>query len=628
MVWDSRLIDDPLNPEKRIFLFEQIKRDALQLVKSIPESQPATIHFFPFDRRIHDEKTFQLLPAGKRDESIAEIQDYLTSLEATGKETYIFSAIQKIIPRFRNQANQPGLSIATTIFALTDGVDTEPNYPDNLRIALEMFQDWADNSIEKPWLYTLHILPDNLAERDKQKLALEKEAFAEVRQAKMVTSAIGHETSLRIIRPRIPELDFGYWLPNEQMPERQLSFDYITNGTGTEAETIALTFTPVFEREQSELPVGMDVVFPHAETNTIARGSGSYVAKVRLAPTLVNPIPDADFLLAGTMEISADARIIIQPETIRWRMHLGRPPTVALHPIQPATGSEEILVSGALPEQISRFYRIQRIGRVSGAIESVNVSLVAEVSGITFDKPVILLADRAGFDTGSWTVSDWDTAEYARVTIPLPPDLQAGRYSGKIILHASGASGFRLQGPGGAGPTDQLQLPFDLGVVAAPEPLWRVAVKGGAGLILLLATVGGIYWLRRPAFQDVELQVVAADTPEAFDSNRIVDSLYLRGRGKIAIGQGCGRLEVIEAKLIFIPEHRDSHDELRVRLNRRESRIKHFRRDDTVSSWMEMENAGDDFLVYDGDVLACGDLAIRISSVSYNEANLEPDYEP
>lgn len=627
MVWDSRLIDDPLNPDKKIFLFEQIKRDALEMVRAIPESQQASIHFSPFDRRIHDEKTFQLLIDGRRDESIAEIQDYLDGLEATGKETYIFSAIQEIILRFRNQANQPGLRIATTIFALTDGVDTEPNYPDNLRTALEMFQDWADNSIEQPWLYTLHILlPDNLSERDRQKLALENEAFAGVSQAKMVTSVIGRETSLRIIRLRIPELDFGYWMPGDPVPERQISFDYITSGMGAGEENVALTLTPVFEREQNELPVGMDVVFSHAETTTIARGSGTYVAKVRLNPTLVNPSPDADFLLAGTLEISADERLIIQPETIRWRMHLGRPPAVVLHPIQPVTGFEEILVSGALPKEVSWFYRIQRIGRVSGAIDTVDVSLVAEVSGTTSGKPSILLADKAGFDGGSWKVSDWGTAEYARVTIPLPPDLEAGRYTGEIVLHTSGTSCFRLQGPGGSGPTDHLQFLFDLDVVAAPEPFWRAAVKGGAGLILLLAAVSGIYWIRRPAFQDVGLQVIAADSPKDFDSGLIMDSLTLHGRTKIAIGQGSGRLEAIETNLVFLPEYHDGRDELRVRPIGKEFMIKHFRRGNDVASWMEQKNAGDEFQVIDGDVLACGSLSIRISSVSYNEENSEPTY--
>lgn len=619
MVWESRLVNDPDAPGKKIFLFEQIKRDALQLVKNLPESQPATIYFFPFDRQIHDSKIFQLPADGNRAGTFMAIQEYLAGLRATGQQTYIFSAIKDVITRCCRQETATSSGKGAMIFALTDGVDTEPNYPDNLRTALDMFRDWVDNTDDKPWLYTLHILPDNLAETDRQKLAQEKAAFEDVPRAGMFSSVIGQGTTLRTVQIRIPELDFGDWLPGDPAPERQISFDFLTSGMGE--EEISLIFTPMFERQQNELPIGMDVVYPAEATTVNVQGSGTYVTTVRLEPTLVNPIQDGDFQLTGELRVETATRILLQPETIRWKMHLGRPPAIALQPMPPGAEGGEKLVAGELPVRISRVFRVVRAGRVDGAIEAVKVFLETTGRTIASDKPVILLTDQAGFDAGTWDVSNWGAANYAKVTVPLEPSLTAGRYPGHIICRPAEEATFQLQMAGSTG-----GLPFDLSIAAPPEPHWRALARSGGELALALLAVGAIYWWRKPAFQDVELQVIAAGNPENFGTSRIADSLTLRGRSSIAIGRGSGRLETIEARLVFAPEHHGGHDALRVRRKGKEPAIKQFRRDSKPHVWIELTNMGDDFLVADGDVLACGDLAIRISSVSYTLATLETNF--
>lgn len=620
MTWDSRLINKPDQSGHKILLFDQVKHDTLQLIEGIPKSQSAEIHFMPFDKKIHDVQTFRLTSGERREDTRLQIQRYLADLKATGQQTYIFSAIQRVINKFHPRGDEPKKNMVTTIFVLSDGVSTEPNYPATLHSALDLFQNWVNSSADKPWLYTLHILPDNLSKSDREKLAMEKDAFKSIPQAKMITSTIGEKTRLRIINMRIPELDFGYWFPGDKRPERQISFDYITSGT--EKENIVLTFSPVFKREQNVLRPGMDVVLPHIQTTTIANGSGTYVTTLRLKPTLVNPIPNADFIIEGSLDIKTDERILLKQKNICWRLHVGRPPAIFLEPFQRPERPKSILISGSLPKQVSRIFRVQKNGKISGNVESINVTSTLDKKNLFPGKPKLQLADQDGFNSGIWKITNWASADYARITIPLNQNLDAGRYKGKVIGRISDRTTFQFLEPDSTNLKNQILLPFDLTITTPPEPYWKAVTKRMAGLALIFATAGAIYWWRRPTFQDIELQLIEADSPEDFDSGRGKDNLTLHGKKPISVGLQSGRLEEFGTNIVFRPERHDRRHVLWVR-QIGEKPVKHYQREKGSAYWHEQDHTTSDFQVTNGDILACNDLAIRIFSVSYNDESDE-----
>lgn len=611
MEWDSRLIDDPQQPGNKIFLFEQIKRDILNIVKNIPESQEALIHLMPFDEKIHDSKIFAIPPAAERTWIKQEIQNYLYALKANGQQTYLFSSLKQVIGEFKNKNPSSKKRFLTTIFILSDGIDTEPDFPDNLKTAIEMFTDWVDQSTEKPWLYTLHILPKNLPEKDLQKLKIETEAFNNVKQAKILTTHIGNEPRIQIIRLRLSEIDFGYWKNGDHPPERTLSFDYIT--TATQAEEIELSLIPVIAHESDPLPTGMDIVFKRIIVTSQVKGPGTYTTAIRLQPSLINYHNDRNSFIAGFFDVRSADGILLQPDSLKWKLRIGSPPSILLQPITNQNSATDKFIYGNQPAKSEYIFRLKRNGPINGFI-TCQIDLPALDSA----GPQLQLTDDAGFIKSSWDSTDLSRSDYLKLIFDIPPNLKPGVLKGNFIFDAAPDSNFRFQVPGSDKYAEKISIPFNFNIDKPPEPYWYRLSKFFAGAVLVLSFLLGTYWYRRPEFQDVELQILNTDTPEQFINAKIIDRLTLHGKRPITIGQGSGRLEIIEAQLIFLTERNSDGEELRVKQAFPHTSIKHYRQSPDTASWRLIENAEKEFKVVDGDMLSCNGLTIRIASVSYN----------
>ncbi len=602
MIWRSRLVNDPQTPGQKIILFDQIKREMTHLVQSLPASQHAEIFFFPFAEGICDEKAFFLSPDSERKGSNAEIATYINELQATGKETFIFSTLEKVIQRFHNQATSTNKAIATTLFLLTDGVDTGPDYENNLLRALALFRDWVNTTeYNKPYLFTMHLLPENLPD-GQDKLAMEKEAFKTIPNAGIVTSIIGQEPKIRILRPRISSIDFEYWQPGETLPaQKKLPFEWITSEK--KQETIHLDFIPVFKRNTNDVPPGVEIIFNKASAVLKTEGSGIYVADIQLTPVLDNGRPDTDFYVEGQMAIKTDEGIQVQPDDVTFKLHIGGKPLVSFH----ARENPKPMRSNALPTAVNWTYQIQKTGRVEGRLSDVKV-FWADATGFDAPSPVLSLTDKSGANT-----RNWDLVEYAKITIPVSKTLCAGRHTENVVIQTTEKSPF-LFSDGNGHRVKSLHLPVTLEVLKPPKPLWLRLAALGMSLVVLLAGCIAVYYHRKPSFGDVELQLIKTGDPDNVYSSGVLDRLVLKGKKPVTTGTTAPYLTSFVSTLVWRPDRSDGRDLLLVRNTGSESV-------DLMSQENEHQDVqmhtGRECEVTGGDVLTCGDFSIRVASVTY-----------